>query len=195
MKIIFSLLFLGFIFKTIKNDNSNNSNFKKDIILLGKNNIMDSDLAIQIDTEKLESHPGKTCNYSNCPLFQGVCYEEKCICGYGFTSVESQPMIYCNYRQKKRMVAFFLEFFFPLGVGHLYAGKTIMAIIKFTMFIFFFCGLCGELCCISLNINKWQVCSAFVILIDLALWFGLQIVDVVCYAFGFYNDGNGVKMI
>jgi hypothetical protein len=137
------------------------------------------------------------CNYENCPLLQGVCYEDNCLCSYGFKTYmkTNDPVIYCNYKQRSRMTAFFLEFFFPIGLGHLYAGKITLALIKFGLFIGFFIGLCGELMCIKLNFEKLVVCSAFTLLADMCLWISIQLVDLVCYALGYYSDGNGVQLI
>jgi hypothetical protein len=137
------------------------------------------------------------CNYQNCPLLQGVCYEDNCICAYGFKTFikKNDPEIYCNYKQKSRMTAFFLEFFFPIGLGHLYAGKITLALIKFGLFILFFIGLCGELMCIKLNLGNLVLCSAFTLLVDMCLWVTFQFVDLICYALGYYSDGNGVPMI
>lgn len=137
------------------------------------------------------------CNYENCPLLQGVCYQDNCLCSYGFKTFLkiNDPEIYCNYKQKSRMTAFFLEFFFPIGLGHVYAGKFSFALIKFGLFIGFFIGLCGELICIKLNFEKLVVCSAFTLLGDMCLWITFQIVDLVCYSLGYYSDGNGVQLI
>jgi hypothetical protein len=148
-------------------------------------------------SSRIHTHSGKNCSFQNCPLLQGVCFEDQCVCSYGFKTfiVKNEPEIYCNYKQKSRMTAFFLEFFFPIGLGHLYAGKVTLGIIKCSLFCLFFLGLCGEIMCIRLNMNKFLLCSAFTLLADMCLWIVLQIVDLICYAFGFYLDGNGLPMI
>src|SRR5436309_3311942 len=102
-------------------------------IILSNNKTTKEKGDIQVSRGSMQSQPGKTCSFDNCPLFKGVCYEEICICTYGYITYiqENTPQIYCNYAQKSRMTAFFLEFFFPFGAGHLYAGKTVLATIKF----------------------------------------------------------------
>lgn len=152
---------------------------------------------IQINASDIKSEPGKRCNYQNCPLYQGVCVDDTCICSYDYTTFkyENEPLIYCNYKQKSKFTAFFLEFFFPVGAGHLYAGKTLLAVIKFSLFLIFFCGMCSELCSLGMQMNKLVICSAFVILVDMFIWIILQFIDIICYAFGIYKDGNGVAMI
>lgn len=139
-----------------------------------------------------------SCNVEICPPMQGVCYEDKCICAYGFKTVapqEDEPLIKCNYRQKSHMVAFFLEFFFPVGIGHLYAEKITLTLVKFSIFAVFFVGACGQLCCLNLKINKWIIFTSMLLLFDLVLWIALQIVDIICYVLNYYLDGNGIRMI
>jgi len=157
---------------------------------------------IQIDISKLANEEilssGKNCTISNCPPGQGICVEDMCLCAYGYTShnlTQNHPQIYCNYRQKSRLMAFFLEFFFPIGIGHAYAGKTYLAFFKFSLVIILICGTCGELCCIGLDLQKGMICSAISVLFVLLLWIGLSFFDLFAYAFGYYSDGNGVQMI
>ena len=151
----------------------------------------------EIKSNYIENKQNETCNPKNCPITQGACYENRCVCSYGFATlkVKDQPDINCNYQLKSRMTAFFLEFFFPIGLGHFYAEKYVLALIKFSLFLFFFSSICGELCCIKFRFHKLLICSAFAIVIDMSLWIILQFVDLVCYAFGFYKDGNGFRMI
>ena len=74
---------------------------------LGFYNFTQNDISnypdIEINPNDVKSHPNVKCTYENCHLYQGVCYEDKCICAYGFTTFNKNPLdpsIYCNYKQK-----------------------------------------------------------------------------------------------
>ena len=200
--ILFAIINLIMIIKIWSKDIESNIKFIDDS--LEKTNInnytkdeIENNPNVQINPSEVRSHASKACNYRNCPPNQGVCYEGECICAYGFTTldIEEEPLKYCNYKQKSRMTAFFLEFFFPIGLGHIYAAKYLLALIKFSLFFLFFCGVCGEICCMNLNMDKLMFCSAFTLLADMCFWLTFQLVDLICYAFGFYKDGNGVPML
>lgn len=156
----------------------------------------------QIDISNLSSSDilssTNNCTISNCPPGRGICVEDKCLCAYGyvtFNKSENHAQIFCNYKQKSRLTAFFLEFFFPIGIGHAYAGKVYLAIIKFSLFLILVCGTCGELCCIGIENNKGVICSAILILFVLLFWLAMCFFDLFAYAFGYYTDGNGILMI
>ena len=139
-----------------------------------------------------------SCSPQNCPPLQGICYKNQCICSKDFVTVNNQYIknygVSCNYETKNRFIAFLLEFFFPFGVGHLYAEKKYLAMIKFSFFLIFLFGYCGQLCCLQKPINKGIVFVSIIFLLDILVWFSMQIFDIVCYALGYYYDGNGVIM-
>jgi hypothetical protein len=137
------------------------------------------------------------CSYENCPFSQGVCYDNKCLCAYGFKTLSSasEPQINCNYHQKSKMTAFLLEFFFPFGLGHYYAGKFYFAIAKLVLFVFLFCNFCGELVCMNLRIFKLFICSTLFAIAFSCMWLTFQSIDLLCYLTGLYNDGYGISMI
>ncbi|MCQ2817044.1 MAG: hypothetical protein MJ252_07245 [archaeon] len=136
------------------------------------------------------------CNYSNCPPLQGVCFNNQCICGKGYATVNNEYInsngISCNYKTKSQFIAFLLEFFFPIGVGHLYSERTLMASIKFGIFVFFLIGFCSELCLLKTAMNKCIICLSIFFILDIIIWFGIQLVDLCGFALGFYKDGHGV---
>ncbi len=141
------------------------------------------------------------CNHNNCPSFQGVCYDNECICSHGFAThnefnTSNTPIIYCNYKLKSKFVAFFLELFFPFGAGHLYAGNNILAMIKFISFSMIICSCCGILCTIALE-DKGCGMKCFVIffIFMIVFWILFELIDLFCYAFGIYKDGNGIPML
>ena len=184
------LLITILVLETISSQNHflDKNSITQDISLIETQNLLD------IENFYIE---GKNCTVSNCPRGQGICLEDRCLCSYGFLTYNSpdHQHIYCNYKQKSRLMAFFLEFFFPIGIGHAYAGKIYLAIFKFSLFFILICGTCGEVCCLGFEHNKIIVCSAIFIVFTLLLWIALSFFDLFAYAFGFYLDGNGLPMI
>ena len=101
------------------------------------------------------------CTISNCK--GGFCIESFiCQCQVGFvdkqdsqpqtTSTEPvvgdpKPILYCNYKQKSQLTSFLLEFIFPIGIGHLYAGRILNGILKMLLYILFPFILCGLMMC------------------------------------------------
>ncbi len=141
----------------------------------------------------------RNCDTAICPSKLGKCINSKCECYYQYTTLTSNfNGKFCNYKKHLRVTAFFLEFFFPIGLGHLYTDKLKLAIFKFVSFMIFFTFFCGEFFCIRCKLsalNKCHLYLAVFILFDLFVWICLQICDLVSYGFGFYYDGNGVELI
>ena len=139
------------------------------------------------------------CSPSNCPPLQGVCDKNVCVCAKDYATVDNEYIksygISCNYQTKTKFIAFILELFFPIGVGHIYAEKTYMAILKFSLFLVFIFSFCGELCCLKSKINNCLICLSFIFILDFLAWFSIQLMDIVSYGLGYYTDGNGVPMI
>ena len=139
------------------------------------------------------------CNTDNCPPLRGLCNGNMCVCEENYQTVNNKYVhnngIYCNYKLKSKFVAFLLEFFFPFGVGHFYSGKTYFAFIKIGLFVLMISMCCTVLCCS--NVKGLNGCQFIVCLILVLCIIGilvLQIFDLIGYALGIYNDGNGVEM-
>ena len=68
----------------------------------------------------------------NCPNGKGVCQADTCYCLRGYSTLlnkqDTNP-IFCNYEQKSRWIAFFLEFIIP-PIGLIYLGRFVHAFIK-----------------------------------------------------------------
>ena len=68
--------------------------------------------------------------------------ELKCICNKGYSSydIDSLKMeersLYCCYKQKSHLTAFYLELFIGFGIGHFYIGNINFGLIKFFTQIF-----------------------------------------------------------
>jgi hypothetical protein len=136
------------------------------------------------------------CDLSTCYQTQGTCIEGDCICLPGYTTLAQPFQPRCNYKQKSKFIAFFLEFFFPIGAGHLYAERLVSALVKLFIFMLIVCSFCCNLCFIVLSFEqKFLICPSIIFLISLVIWIIFQSVDLVCFAFGIYKDGNGIDMI
>ena len=166
-------------------NNTNNTSFKSIFLLLVTLCLIKSAYSV--------------CNTVNCPPLRGICNADLCICEDGFTTVNNKYIknngIFCNYRLKYRFVAFLLEFFFPFGVGHFYSGKKILASIKFGLFALMIIMCCTTLCCVNVKaINSCSFVISLILILSLIGLIIMEIFDLLFYAIGFYNDGNGIEM-
>ena len=141
------------------------------------------------------------CNALNCPPLRGLCSNNLCVCEDGYATVNNKQIknngIFCNYNLKSRYIAFLLEFFFPIGAGHFYSGKTILASIKLGLFVFLVVSFIIVLFCKSVNrfnANSGTITLSFLIILCLLGIVLMQIFDLIGYACGIYLDGNGVEM-
>ena len=141
------------------------------------------------------------CNPANCPPLRGLCSNNLCVCQEGFVTVNNNYVknngIFCNYILKSRFIAFILEFFFPFGVGHFYAGKKILATIKLGIFVTLIISFIALLCFISkyrLVTNAGSIVLTVVIILCILILIIMQIFDLIAYGFGLYSDGNGVDL-
>jgi hypothetical protein len=140
--------------------------------------------------------PNQPCNFTTCSPTQGSCVENKCLCFEGYTTLPKPFEPHCNYKQKSKFIALFLELFFPVGAGHLYAERTISALIKLFTFMLIMCAFCCNLCFIFVGLEqKFLICPSIVFILALITWLILQGIDLVCFGFGIYKDGNGIEMI
>ena len=112
----------------------------------------------------------------NCPNRQGFCIQNECVCVYGFQTLweiqNTTNPIYCNYRQKNRFVALFLEFFLPPS-GLFYLGRIGHPLFKLLLII-------------TMCFGRFT----FIYII----FFVLQIIDLFKIAFGSMLDGYGIPI-
>ena len=139
------------------------------------------------------------CNESNCPSSRGFCNNNnQCICQNNYITVNNEFVksngVSCNYHLKSRYIALLLEFFFPFGIGHFYSGKTLLAVIKLTLFIFLVCAFLSVLCCfVGKVVSVCSTITCFLIVLCLVGLVFMEIFDLVSYGLGFYYDGNGIQ--
>ena len=141
------------------------------------------------------------CNPANCPPLRGLCSNNICVCQNGFVTVNNKYIknngIFCNYILKSRFIAFVLEFFFPFGIGHFYAGKTIFASIKLGTFVTLIVCFLIWLCFISKNgteTNLGSIILALIVFLSIIILILMQVFDLIAFGFGIYSDGNGVAL-
>ena len=142
----------------------------------------------------------------NCLKENGKCIKNNCICFDEFYSLNNKinpknDSIYCEYRKMSRFGPLVLEFFLPT-LGHLYAGKTNLFLAKL-FFIFF--PLIGHCCGLTDNrqnpdgtaktISTCNWILLILLIISAVILPFFHIIDLVCYSFGIYRDGNGVPFI
>jgi hypothetical protein len=170
-------------------------------------------ILINLTCENLQfSSNVKTCNPIICPFNQGICIENICKCSPGFTTngiynnqtsqisqtTFSNTETFCNYRQLCAYTAFFLEFLFPIGAGHIYAKNFKLAILKFFSFSIFFCFICGEFFLFRVKLSILSKCDriiAYFLISDIFIWFIFHLVDLAFYGAGIYRDGNGIELL
>ena len=139
------------------------------------------------------------CNVLNCPPLRGICSADLCICEEDYITLNNKYIknfnVFCNYHLKSRYIAFLLEFFFPFGVGHFYAGKTYFATIKIGLFVLLILMCCGVLCCVNIkDINSCSFIICLILVLNIIALLIMQMCDLIFYALGIYNDGYGIEM-
>ena len=122
----------------------------------------------------------------NCPINQGFCSEGQCICLYGFVTFSKfenpNNITYCNYHQVNRIAPLVIEIFFP-AIGLFFIGRLIHGFIK--------------LCLIIIILLYGKKVLPFNLIVALAgyIFIILHVVDLICLAFAFYRDGNGIRLL
>ena len=142
----------------------------------------------------------------NCPKENGECIKNECICFEEFYSLKNKinpkkENIFCEYRKMSRFGPLILEFFLPT-IGHLYAGKMNLFFAKL-FFIFFpligyFCGLTDNKPNPDGTPKIISTCNWILLILLISSSVILpffHIIDLICYSFGIYRDGNGVPFI
>ena len=142
----------------------------------------------------------------NCPKENGKCIKNYCVCFEEFYSLKNklnpeEDKIFCEYRKMSRFGPLILEFFLPT-LGHLYAGKMNLFFAKLFFIIFpligYFCGFMDNKPNPDGSAKIISTCNwiLLILLIGSAIILPFfHIIDLICYSFGIYRDGNGVPFI
>jgi len=139
------------------------------------------------------------CGQFTCPSANSQCfgkYNEACLCNTEWATFPFDQFEMCNYKKKKQVVTFLLEFFIPFGAGHLYAKNYAMGIIKLLYFVLS-CCLFGLVRLLS---KKTEENNTFILLLSLLgcitcigviVW---QLTDIILIGLNRYSDGNGILL-
>ena len=142
----------------------------------------------------------------NCPNTEGRCIQNKCECFDEYYSLNNKlhpknETIFCEYMKMSRFGPLILEFFLPT-IGHLYAGKINLFLAKLFFILFPLIGHCCGLTnnkqnsdgtAKTLSTCNWILLILLIISAVILPFF--HIIDLICYSFGIYVDGNGVPFI
>ncbi len=135
------------------------------------------------------------CNQYNCQ-FPSMCTDATtCRCGegrvnYKTSDIESTPG-FCNYTQKKQIIAFLLELILQFGLGHLYAGRMAVGLTKLFLYIYFSCSRAIIAQKIENRENLDIPCHLLCACCALTVWY---IVDAINFGTNSYLDGNSVPL-
>jgi hypothetical protein len=138
-----------------------------------------------------------SCNRRNCKEGYGECANDVCICGAGYTTIETNSnkltdvdFTYCNYAFRYKDWAANFEALLPFGAGHFYTLRYLHGMLKFILFWF-----------LSLNrviFKKRRRLNNFIEkMYSISLWIFaiMYVVDYLCYTLNYYRDGNGMTLL
>jgi len=181
-------------FTKVNNTDSNSTSMERSYYSSSKG--MNKALAKADYSERV--HPQQeniTCTNTNCPYPNTCVNETVCLCDLtranyfspseNLTSIED--LIYCQYERRKLITIFLLEFFVPIGAGHLYNGLIANGIVKMILFL----GLCVTpigLLCFSIK-NDWL---NILIPAGLGMFAFIWLLDVIFLGLNKMVDDNGV---
>jgi TM2 domain-containing membrane protein YozV len=155
----------------------------------------DQHRSLNSDTTPFECNSDSDCSYN------GQCsYDKKfCICNPYYTTNPEDNKKQCNYEQKSRLTAFFLELFI-CGTGQMYLGNISSGIPQFLFtycfgIISFIAGL-GFCSCDKENdkIGNWVTTKrgGLIIFSIVMCFLGWSIADAIKIALGVINDSKNV---
>ena len=137
------------------------------------------------------------CSMKNCPKQYGECVNSICLCGAGYTTIESltnkkdaQNFMYCNYDYKYNEYAAYFEALFPFGVGHYYCQRYLHALLKFILF--WFVSFNKIIFHKTIKSYPWFEWANKYLLWVFALTY---VVDYFAYSYSYYTDGNGYDLL
>lgn len=186
--------------KDAKNDNDNNNKQGNYTLSLNRNINMINRLNIFRNLEIEEALEKENITIGNCTFntcFNGFCNTTKfCICDDGFDTFPSNNTIACNYSKYKVKVAFYLEFFLPFGIGHLYSERNEFGIFKIFLFIVSVAMLIIYVI-IAKKKNSSETTELVIALntfLIVPLYLMWHIIDIVLFGVNGYTDGNGISL-
>ena len=161
----------------------------------------------------------------NCPVNQGLCVSDMCICSEGYHTLlaENTPIdqqIFCNYKKISQYTPIIFEIFLP-SIGHFIVGNYWLGIIKLSLLLAYvissyklygkvslphilkvlfekiglgiFLGNPGKIR--NDNLETIEKIFKTIFCISSTFFSLMFFVDLFCYKFGVYTDGNGVPFV
>lgn len=160
--------------------------------------VKQSDKSVENDKkDNNKNYNIEDCNFNTCPLGKGTCFEGNCICDIGYTTLPHDK-VSCEYEQRDHSVAFFLEFFFPFGAGHFYAEQMLFGLVKSILFVLLCLFWCGDICNLRIRFtlnSKWDKIHMGSVLVNFIAFTLMHLIDLICFGFNIYKDGNGIDLI
>jgi hypothetical protein len=175
----------------------------------------------EINFEKNSMKININCHKKNCRFPYGVCLNKNiCKCLDGYASIDNlndndkinininshktfDNKFYCNYKQKKQLIAFSFEIILSFGLGNFYLHRFYQGFLKLILFLFIIFML--------FLINKFEIKSKLFIeenisnkrnlfinislLLSLISYIVFHIFDIYMLVTNSYLDGNGVEVL
>lgn len=157
-----------------------------------------SDILNELNREDDEGNVNDTyiCGLNTC-LNGGKCNSTNhCNCDDNYDTFPLSNITSCNYKKKSTLKSFFLEFFIPLGAGHLYLERYEIGFFK-AFYFFVSLGIFITYYYVTKSKHSSET-TELVIALNASMFVPLfliwHIIDVVLLACSNYEDGNGISL-
>lgn len=134
------------------------------------------------------------CDASTCEF--GKCKDKNtCICDNGYGQLQSDTSAkMCSYKLKEQLVAFLLETFLIIGIGHFYCSRIVFGILKllFLLIVLLLDFILKKLT-VKSSVNKQNLSNGISYILYFA-FIGFHIYDIVMFGASRYADGNGMPL-
>jgi hypothetical protein len=143
-----------------------------------------------------------TCNHLNCFTPHGKCEDKyTCMCKKGYVHapyLTGDKFVFCNYAQKKHIVALILEFIFPFGFGHFYSSRNMIGMVKLILaIVVYFIGKWLSESYLQMSRERRETKKSigqYIGYFILGSFFVAHLYDLVNFVTNKYPDGNGVPL-
>lgn len=189
---------LSFDLEYINHEHIRKENFLKQDLQAFQLNLLQQNQTIVTEdqsfnsTEKQPRNPiyfaEGTCSNKTCQ--NGICNDvNTCQCKSGYAQVnDSNGNQLCNYKLKKQWIAFLLELFFVIGIGHFYCGRIVNGTVKLSAV--FLVVTVDFLIKFLFRAERYKMQRGwnFLIYFLYLLVIVWQVVDIVLFGVNYYND-------
>ncbi len=137
------------------------------------------------------------CSNETCKPGQGKCLSDiDCECEQGFVDdPDTKINKFCSYKQKRQLLFFLIEFFAPIGIGHILNGRFLYGIIKCSVVIcLIFIDLFSK-CILLCGKNRGAKCSNYITFIYYGIIIFWQAYDITMIGFNKFKEDNNVPYI